>query len=51
MEISQDTAVSFHYTLKLSDGEVVDSSEGQDPMIYLHGHGNLVPGLESALLG
>ena len=51
MEISQDTAVSFHYTLKLTDGDVADSSEGRDPMIYLHGHGNLVPGLESALLG
>lgn len=41
----------MHYKLTLDDGEVVDSSEGGEPLAYLHGHGNIVPGLESALEG
>jgi FKBP-type peptidyl-prolyl cis-trans isomerase SlyD len=33
------------------NGEVVDSSAGAEPLSYLHGHGNIVPGLERALSG
>lgn len=51
MEISQDCAVRIHYHLTDADGEVIDSSRGREPLAYLHGHGNLVPGVESALLG
>jgi FKBP-type peptidyl-prolyl cis-trans isomerase SlyD len=51
MQIAQDTVVSIHYTLTDDAGETVDSSVGGDPLFYLHGNGNLVPGLESALEG
>ncbi|MDB5969514.1 MAG: peptidylprolyl isomerase [Hydrocarboniphaga sp.] len=51
MQIADRCAVSFHYTLKNDAGEVLDSSEGSTPLAYLHGQGNIVPGLESALAG
>jgi FKBP-type peptidyl-prolyl cis-trans isomerase SlyD len=43
--------VTIHYTLKNDGGEVLDSSSGGDPLAYIQGHGNLVPGLEKALEG
>jgi FKBP-type peptidyl-prolyl cis-trans isomerase SlyD len=49
--IAKDMVVSFHYTLKNEEGEVLDSSDGVEPMSYLHGHHQIVPGLEVALLG
>lgn len=49
--VAPDTVVSIHYTLTLDDGELVDSSQGNDALVYLHGHGNIVPGLESQLTG
>lgn len=49
--IQNDLVAAIHYTLKNDDGDVVDSSEGRDPLEYLHGHGNLVAGLEAALAG
>jgi len=51
MSIKQDSVVTFNYTLKDDAGEVIDSSDGAEPLIYLHGHGNLVPGLERELTG
>lgn len=51
MEISNNTAVAFHYTLTNNAGEVLDSSEGSEPLLYLHGAGNIIPGLENALTG
>jgi FKBP-type peptidyl-prolyl cis-trans isomerase SlyD len=50
-KVSAGKAVGIHFTLKLCDGKVVDSSEGQEPMLYLHGEGNIVPGLERELDG
>ncbi len=50
-QVTAGKAVGIHFTLKLCDGKVVDSSEGQDPMLYLHGQGNIVPGLEEQLDG
>jgi len=41
----------MHYTLKNDAGEVVDSSKGQDPMPFIQGRGNIIPGLEKALEG
>lgn len=41
----------MHYKLALDDGQVVDSSEGSDPLAYLHGSKNIVVGLESAMEG
>lgn len=49
--IGQNSVVSMHYTLKNDAGEIMDSSEGQAPMVYLHGANNLIPGLEAELTG
>jgi FKBP-type peptidyl-prolyl cis-trans isomerase SlyD len=51
MSISQDQVVSIHYTLRDDAGEIIDSSAERGPLVYLHGHGNLVPGLERELTG
>jgi len=51
MTIQQDSVVTLHYTLKDDAGKVIDSSAGGEPLSYLHGHGNLVPGLERELTG
>jgi len=51
MEIEKDKVVTMHYTLRGGNGEVLDSSEGKDPLSYLHGRGNLIPGLESRIEG
>ena len=45
------SVVMFHYTLTNDDGQVIDSSKGGNPMPYLHGAGNIVPGLERQLAG
>ena len=49
--VAVDTVVAMHYTLTLDGGDVVDSSSGKDPLHYLHGHGNIVPGLEEEMTG
>ena len=51
MKIEKDAVVSMHYTLKNDAGDVIDSSEGKEPLPFLQGHGNIIPGLESALEG
>jgi FKBP-type peptidyl-prolyl cis-trans isomerase SlyD len=51
MVIGQDSVVTFHYTLKDDAGQVIDQSSPADPLAYLHGHGNIVPGLERELTG
>jgi FKBP-type peptidyl-prolyl cis-trans isomerase SlyD len=51
MQVADNMAVSIHYTLTNDDGEVLDSSIGDEPLVYLHGTGNIIPGLEDALLG
>lgn len=51
MQITQDHVVAFHFTLTNSTGDVIDSSRGQLPFLYLHGHDNLIAGLEQALEG
>jgi FKBP-type peptidyl-prolyl cis-trans isomerase SlyD len=49
--IASGKVVSIHYTLKDDAGNVVDSSSGGEPLTYLHGGGNIIPGLESGLEG
>ena len=49
--ISDKLAVSMHYTLTDDDGNTLDSSEGSDPLTYLHGANNIIPGLEKELVG
>ncbi|KGI78326.1 FKBP-type peptidyl-prolyl cis-trans isomerase [Oleiagrimonas soli] len=52
MQIADRTVASFHYTLTGENGEVIDSSrERGQPLAYLHGAGNIVPGLEKAMTG
>jgi FKBP-type peptidyl-prolyl cis-trans isomerase SlyD len=51
MKISKEKVVSIHYTLKDKTGEVLDSSDGQPPLEYIQGLGNIIPGLEKALDG
>ena len=51
MRVEEHAVVLIHYVLTNDDKEVLDSSEGQDPLVYLHGTGHLIPGLEAQLLG
>jgi FKBP-type peptidyl-prolyl cis-trans isomerase SlyD len=51
MQIGAQKAVTIGYTLKDDEGRVLDSSEGGEPLTYLHGSGDIVPGLEKALDG
>jgi FKBP-type peptidyl-prolyl cis-trans isomerase SlyD len=51
MQIAHEKVVLIHYTLRNDAGEVIDSSSGGDALAYLHGQGNIIPGLEKALEG
>ena len=51
MKIEKDLVASIEYTLKNDDGTVLDTSDGREPLSYLHGSGNIIPGLENELLG
>jgi len=51
MIIQNKNIVSFHYTLTNTQGEQIESSRGKDPMTYLHGAHNIIPGLEKAMTG
>jgi FKBP-type peptidyl-prolyl cis-trans isomerase SlyD len=51
MTIQENKVVSFHYTLSASDGAQIESSREREPMTYLHGSGNIIPGLEKAMEG
>jgi FKBP-type peptidyl-prolyl cis-trans isomerase SlyD len=51
MQIGQDSVVTIHYTLTDDEGNTLDSSAGGEPLAYLHGNGNLIPGLERELAG
>lgn len=47
--VQDDCVVSFFYTLKNEQGEVLETNEGANPVTYLHGHNNMIPGLEAAM--
>lgn len=51
MKVADNAVVVIDYTLKNNEGEIIDSSEGAGPLAYLHGFGNIIDGLEAALLG
>ena len=51
MVVAADKVVLIHYTLKNDEGQVIDSSAGGQPLAYIHGHGNIIPGLERELEG
>ncbi len=49
--VAAGKVVSIHYTLTDDAGVTIDSSQGGAPLAYLHGAGNIVPGLESGIAG
>lgn len=51
MQIANNVVASIEYTLTDDQGTVIDSSVGGEPLAYLHGAGNIIPGLEEALEG
>jgi FKBP-type peptidyl-prolyl cis-trans isomerase SlyD len=51
MKISTGSVVLFDYTLTDDDKEIIDSSTGSEPLAYIHGEGQIVPGLEKAMEG
>ena len=51
MKIVANSVVSIHYTLTDEQGTVIDSSTGSSPLNYLSGAGNIIPGLDNALMG
>ncbi len=51
MLISDKKVASIHYTLTNDEGDTIDSSQGAEPLTYLQGSGNVIPGLENALVG
>jgi FKBP-type peptidyl-prolyl cis-trans isomerase SlyD len=51
MTITTNSVVQFHYTLFDENGQKLESSPEDKPALYLHGHGNIIPGLEKAMVG
>ncbi|WOJ94506.1 peptidylprolyl isomerase [Congregibacter variabilis] len=51
MIIERDTVVTFHYTLLSAENEQLETSQGGEPSVYLHGANNIMPGLERSMAG
>ncbi|MFS8063093.1 MAG: FKBP-type peptidyl-prolyl cis-trans isomerase [Luteimonas sp.] len=51
MKIEKDGVVRFHYAVSEQGQDVLESSEGREPLAILYGHGNIIPGLEKAMEG
>jgi FKBP-type peptidyl-prolyl cis-trans isomerase SlyD len=51
LKIAANCVVSIQYKLTDDAGEILDSSEDGEPLVYLHGTGSLIPGLENELAG
>ncbi len=49
--IAKDVVVSLHYKLCLDDGQLIEETDADDPLVYLHGHDQIIPGLERELQG
>ncbi|MEO6519119.1 MAG: peptidylprolyl isomerase [Pseudoxanthomonas sp.] len=50
MKIAKDSVVRFHYTVSETGQEALESSNDREPLAILYGHGNIIPGLENAML-
>ena len=50
-KVEVNKVVSVHYTGSYTDGEVFDTSEGRDPLLFLVGHGQMISGFEQEMLG
>lgn len=51
LKVADGIVVSLDYTLRLDDGQVIDSSDGRESLQFLQGQGQIIPGLEQALYG
>lgn len=51
MNITQDAVVGLNYTVSNSEGVEIDTTDGTDPLFFMYGHGQLIPGLEKSLEG
>jgi FKBP-type peptidyl-prolyl cis-trans isomerase SlyD len=51
VQIASETVVRFNYTLRNEEGQVLETSVGEEPATYLHGANNIIPGLETAMAG
>lgn len=51
MSIANQKVVTMDFKVSDTNGQVLDSSEGSEPLVYIHGAQNIIPGLESALEG
>jgi FKBP-type peptidyl-prolyl cis-trans isomerase SlyD len=51
MQITKNKVAAIHYTLRDNKGTIIDSSDGRDPLYYIHGAGNLIIGMEEGLEG
>ncbi len=51
MQITKEKVVAIHYTLRDKEGKTLDTSSGKDPLHYIQGIGNLIPGMEESLEG
>jgi len=51
MNIAKNRVVTIDYNLRDAAGKLIDSSEGSEPLVYLHGNENIIPGLEKHLDG
>lgn len=49
-QVKENNTVKVHYTGKLADGQIFDSSEGQEPLAFTLGEGRLIPGFEKGLI-
>lgn len=51
MNIQNDSVVLMHYILTNENGDIIDTSDGREPLSYIQGHQNIIPGLEKEMLG
>ncbi len=51
MQITKNKVAGIHYTLRDNTGTIIDTSDGREPLYYLHGAGNLILGMEEGLEG
>lgn len=51
MQITKNKVAAIHYTLRDNKGTIIDSSDGREPLYYIHGNGNLIIGMEEGLEG
>ncbi len=51
MQVAKDMVVAMHYTLVLENGEIADTSADREPLSFICGHSQIIPGLENELMG